>query len=249
MAALIETKDLTKTYRLGEVTVGALQGVTLTIERGAFVAIMGASGSGKSTLMNLLGCLDRPTSGRYWLAGVPVEGLNRDQLAEIRNQKIGFVFQNFNLLPRMSAMENVQLPLLYTSGDARDADERARHVLALMGLAGREHSLPTQLSGGQQQRIAIARALINEPEILLADEPTGQLDSRTSAEIMEILRRLNRTQGITIVVVTHSDEVARFASRVITFRDGRIVGDSREQIAHADSVRAESSYAPAEVSQ
>ena len=227
MPALIETDGLTKTYTLGEVTVNALQGVTLTIERGSFVAIMGASGSGKSTLMNLLGCLDRPTSGRYWLDGVPVEGLDRDQLAEIRNQKIGFVFQNFNLLPRMSAMENVQLPLLYSAVRKRNADERARRVLALVGLAGREHSLPTQLSGGQQQRIAIARALINDPEILLADEPTGQLDSHTSAEIMGIFQQLNRTHGITIIVVTHSDEVARFASRVITFRDGRIVGDSR----------------------
>ena len=246
MPALIETNALTKTYTLGEVTVNALQGVTLTIERGSFVAIMGASGSGKSTLMNLLGCLDRPTSGRYWLDGVPVEGLDRDQLAEIRNQKIGFVFQNFNLLQRMSAMENVQLPLLYSAGPEINADERAMQVLALVGLAGRERSLPTQLSGGQQQRIAIARALINNPEILLADEPTGQLDSHTSAEIMGIFQQLNRTHGITIVVVTHSDEVAGFASRVITFRDGRIVNDSRKQPSHAD---AAGSYVPAEVSQ
>lgn len=249
MSALIEIKDLTKTYGLSEVTVNALQGVTLTIERGSFVAIMGASGCGKSTLMNLLGCLDRPTSGRYRLDGVPVEGLDRDQLAEIRNQKIGFVFQNFNLLPRMSAMENVELPLLYTSGEVEDADERARRVLALVGLAGREHSLPTQLSGGQQQRIAIARALINEPEILLADEPTGQLDSHTSAEIMGIFQQLNRTNGITVVVVTHSDEVARFASRIITFRDGRIVDDSHDQGAPPDGdTKAAHSYAGAEVS-
>ena len=226
MPALIETQELTKTYRLGEITVNALQGVTLSIERGSFVAIMGASGSGKSTLMNLLGCLDRPTSGRYWLDGIPVEGFDRDHLAEIRNQKIGFVFQNFNLLPRMSAMENVELPLLYTGGEVRNADERARRVLALVGLAGREDSLPTQLSGGQQQRIAIARALINEPEILLADEPTGQLDSHTSAEIMGIFQQLNREHGITIIVVTHANEVARFATRIITFRDGRIVEDS-----------------------
>ncbi len=246
MPALIETDSLTKTYKLGEVTVNALQGVTITIERGSFVAIMGASGSGKSTLMNLLGCLDRPTSGRYWLDGVAVEGLDRDQLAEIRNQKIGFVFQNFNLLARMSAMENVQLPLLYATDDRGDADERAKRVLALVGLAGREHSLPTQLSGGQQQRIAIARALINEPEILLADEPTGQLDSHTSAEIMGIFQQLNGTRGITIVVVTHSDEVARFANRVITFRDGRIVGDSAGLVPHADS--AASSQYPVEVS-
>ncbi len=239
MAALIETENLTKTYRLGEVTVKALQGVTLTIERGSFVAIMGASGSGKSTLMNLLGCLDRPTSGHYRLDGIPVEGFDRDQLAEIRNQKIGFVFQNFNLLARMSAMENVELPLLYTSGDMPNADERAKRMLALVGLAGRETSLPTQLSGGQQQRIAIARALINEPEILLADEPTGQLDSHTSADLMEIFQQLNRTHGITIVVVTHSEDVAKFASRVITFRDGRIIDDSR-RTAHASVVNQDS---------
>jgi putative ABC transport system ATP-binding protein len=247
MPELIETNGLTKIYTLGEVTVNALQGVTLTIERGSFVAIMGASGSGKSTLMNLLGCLDRPTSGRYWLDGVPVEGLDRDQLAEIRNEKIGFVFQNFNLLPRMSAMENVQLPLLYRKSDTGDAGEMARRVLALVGLAGREHSLPTQLSGGQQQRLAIARALINEPEILLADEPTGQLDSHTSAEIMGIFQQLNLTHGITIVVVTHADEVARFANRIITFLDGRIVDDSRGANSHA-AAGAASSYAPDEVS-
>jgi putative ABC transport system ATP-binding protein len=248
MPVLIETDGLTKTYTLGEVTVNALQGVTLTIDRGSFVAIMGASGSGKSTLMNLLGCLDRPTSGRYRLDGVPVEGLDRDQFAEIRNQKIGFVFQNFNLLPRMSAMENVQLPLMYTSNDVDDPDERSKHVLRLVGLAGREDSLPTQLSGGQQQRIAIARALVNNPEILLADEPTGQLDSHTSAEIMSIFQELNRTHGITIIVVTHSDEVAAFASRVITFRDGRIVDDSNGLISPAGVPDAAHSYAPSEVS-
>jgi putative ABC transport system ATP-binding protein len=249
MPELIETNSLTKTYTLGEVTVNALQGVTLTIERGSFVAIMGASGSGKSTLMNLLGCLDRPTSGQYWLDGVPVEGLDRDQLAEIRNQKIGFVFQNFNLLPRMSAMENVQLPLLYKTGDTGDVDEKAKRVLALVGLAGREHSLPTQLSGGQQQRIAIARALINEPEIVLADEPTGQLDSHTSAEIMGIIQQLNQMHGITIVVVTHSEEVARFANRIITFRDGRIVDDRRVPVSSQTSANAAASVSPAEVLQ
>lgn len=228
MADFIETADLTKIYRLGDVTVNALQGVTLTIERGSFTAIMGESGSGKSTLMNIIGCLDRPTSGRYWLNGVPVEGLDRDQLAEIRNEKIGFVFQNFNLLPRMTAMENVQLPLLYCSTPV-DADAQAMHVLGLVGLADRAESLPTQLSGGQQQRLAIARALINEPEILLADEPTGQLDSHTSAEIMRIFQELNEHQHITIIVVTHSEEVARFAHRIITFRDGRIVGEQRQE--------------------
>jgi len=248
MPSLIETDSLTKTYTLGEVTVNALQGVTLTIEKGSFVAIMGASGSGKSTLMNLLGCLDRPTSGRYLLDGVAVEGLDRDQLAEIRNQKIGFVFQNFNLLPRVSAMENVQLPLLYSTGPEIDADERAGQMLALVGLAGRERSLPTQLSGGQQQRIAIARALINNPEILLADEPTGQLDSRTSAEIMGIFQQLNRTHGITIIVVTHSDEVATFADRVITFRDGRIVSDSRKQTSYVGAAKTVDLQVPVGVS-
>lgn len=228
MAPLIDVQGLTKTYELGEVAVHALRGVTLTIEKGSFVAIMGASGSGKSTLMNLIGCLDRPTSGRYLLDGVPVESLDRDELASIRNQKIGFVFQNFNLLPRMSALENVELPLLYSSGDTSDADERASRALAAVGLSGREQNLPTQLSGGQQQRVAIARALVNEPQILLADEPTGALDSRTSAEIMTIFQRLNRTQGITVVVVTHSDDVATYADRVITFRDGEIVGDRQQ---------------------
>lgn len=226
MLELIEISDLTKIYHLGDVTVNALQGVTLTIERSSFVAIMGESGSGKSTLMNILGCLDRPTSGRYWLDGVPVEGLDRDRLAEVRNEKIGFVFQTFNLLPRMTALENVQLPLLYCR-NAGDADARAMHVLDLVGLADRATSLPTQLSGGQQQRLAIARALVNEPEILLADEPTGQLDSHTSAEIMRIFQDLNEKQKITIVVVTHSEEVARFAHRIITFRDGRIIGEQK----------------------
>jgi putative ABC transport system ATP-binding protein len=233
---LIDVRNLKKTYWLGEVTVNALVNVTVTIERGSYVAIMGASGSGKSTFMNLIGCLDRPTSGQYLLDGHAVESLDRDQLAEIRNQKIGFVFQNFNLLPRMSAIENVQLPLLYRSGKPVDAEELAMKTLALVGLTGREQSLPTQLSGGQQQRLAIARALINEPEVLLADEPTGQLDSHTSAEIMGIFRRLNLTRDITIVVVTHSEEVARFASRIITFRDGRIAGDRRGLIPAADAV-------------
>jgi putative ABC transport system ATP-binding protein len=222
---LIDVRGLTKTYRLGEVSVKALQGVTTTIQKGSFVAVMGASGSGKSTFMNLLGCLDRPTSGRYLLDGIPVESLDRDQLAEIRNQKIGFIFQNFNLLARMTVLENVQLPLLYKHEDTPDADERAWRVLASVGLAGREDSFPTQLSGGQQQRVAIARSLINRPEILLADEPTGALDSRTSVEILSIFQGLNRTQGITILLVTHSDEVAAYADRIIGFRDGLIVSD------------------------
>jgi len=229
---LIDVRSLTKTYQLGDITVNALQGVTVTVERGAFVAVMGQSGSGKSTFMNLLGCLDRPTSGRYLLAGIPVESLDRDQLAEIRNQKIGFIFQNFNLLPRMNALENVELPLLYKNSDTPDADGLAMRALASVGLTGREHNLPTQLSGGQQQRVAIARALINRPEILLADEPTGALDSHNSAEILGIFQRLNRTQGITIVVVTHSDEIAAYADRIIGFRDGRIVSDG--PVVHAE---------------
>jgi putative ABC transport system ATP-binding protein len=231
---LIDVRGLTKTYQLGDITVNALQGVTVTIERGAFVAVMGPSGSGKSTFMNLLGCLDRPTSGRYLLAGIPVESLDRDQLAEIRNQKIGFIFQNFNLLPRMNALENVELPLLYKDGDTPDADGLAMRALASVGLTGREHNRPTQLSGGQQQRVAIARALINRPEILLADEPTGALDSRNSAEILDIFQRLNRTQGITILVVTHSDEIAAYADRIIGFRDGRIVSDA--PVVHAEKL-------------
>jgi putative ABC transport system ATP-binding protein len=226
VAPLIDVRNLTKTYWLGEVIVSALVGVTVDIEKGSYVAIMGPSGSGKSTFMNLLGCLDQPTSGQYLLDGIPVESLDRDQLAEIRNQKIGFVFQNFNLLPRMSALENVKLPLLYNDTDTPDADEQARQALSLVGLADRERNFPTQLSGGQQQRVAIARALINRPEILLADEPTGALDSRTSAEIMSIFQGLNRAQGITIVLVTHSDEVAAHADRIIGFRDGLIVSDT-----------------------
>jgi len=244
---LIEVRDLTKTYTLGEVPVNALQGITLTIARGSFVAVMGASGSGKSTLMNLLGCLDRPTSGTYVLDGMSVESLDRDQLAEIRNQKIGFFVQNFNLLPRMDAQVNVELPLLYKAGDAPDAGEASTRALAAVGLAGRDHNFPSQLSGGQQQRVAIARALINNPEILLADEPTGALDSKTSAEIMGIFQRLNRTNHITIVLVTHSDEVAQYADRIIVFRDGRIVSDSPVGERHLAVVGPIGANVPAEV--
>lgn len=227
MQPLIDVRNLKKTYLLGDVEVHALQGVSITIERGTFVAIMGESGSGKSTLLNLLGCLDRPTSGRYLLDGTAVETMDRDQLAEIRNQKIGFIFQNFNLLPRMNALENVELPLLYKHSETPDGNDLGQQALADVGLAGREANFPAQLSGGQQQRVAIARALINKPEILLADEPTGALDSHNSAEIMSIFQQLNRTQGITIVMVTHSDEIAGYADRIIGFRDGLIVKDTR----------------------
>jgi len=232
MSALIEVRSMWKVYDLGEVQINALQDVSLTIDRGSFVAIMGPSGSGKSTFVNLLGCLDRPTSGTYMLDGISVESLDRDQLATIRNQKVGFIFQNFNLLSRMDLLENVQLPLLYAGDEVTNADERAREALASVGLAGRELSLPNQLSGGQQQRVAIARALVNNPEILLADEPTGQLDSRTSDEIMKIFQELNRKGGLTIILITHSDEIASYADRIVRFRDGRIVSD--EPVVHEE---------------
>jgi putative ABC transport system ATP-binding protein len=231
MSALIEVRDLWKVYDLGEVKVNAVREVSLSVERGSFVAVMGPSGSGKSTFVNLLGCLDRPTRGRYLLDGMPVESLDRDDLAAIRNRKVGFIFQNFNLLPRMNIMENVELPLLYAESEVVDADARAKSVLAAVGLAGRELNLPNQLSGGQQQRVAIARALINNPEILLADEPTGQLDSRTSDEIMKIFQDLNRREGLTILLITHSEEIAGYADRIVRFLDGRLVSD--EPVTHA----------------
>jgi putative ABC transport system ATP-binding protein len=245
---LIEVRNLTKTYTLGEIPVHALQGITLSIDRGYFVAVMGASGSGKSTLMNVLGCLDRPSSGTYLLDGIPVESLGRDQLAEIRNQKIGFIFQNFNLLPRMNARENVELPLLYRTGGTLDANEASTRAMAAVGLAGREQNFPSQLSGGQQQRVAIARALINSPQILLADEPTGALDSKTSSEIMGIFQSLNRTNHITIVLVTHSDEIAQYADRIIVFRDGRIVSDIAVGDRHTTVREPSAAVIPAEVS-
>jgi putative ABC transport system ATP-binding protein len=223
--AIIATEGLTKDYRLGPHTVHALRGVSVTIDRGDFVAVMGPSGSGKSTFMNLLGCLDRPTAGRYWLDGEDVADLSRDALATVRNAKIGFVFQQFNLLPRTSALENVELPLLY-GGSPRTRRERARARLAEVGLADREHHHPSQLSGGQQQRVAIARALVNDPAVILADEPTGNLDTRTSAEIMALLQRLNR-DGLTIVLVTHEPDIATFAARRLVFRDGRLMSDQR----------------------
>ena len=224
--AIIATEDLSKDYHLGPHTVHALRGVSVSIEPGEFVAVMGPSGLGKSTFMNLLGCLDRPTAGRYWLDGEDVARLSRDQLASVRNAKIGFVFQMFNLLARTSALENVELPLLYGGISARERRQRARARLEAVGLAEREHHHPSQLSGGQQQRVAIARALVNDPAVILADEPTGNLDTRTSVEILALLQRLNR-QGLTIVLVTHEQDIATYAGRRLVFRDGRLRTDER----------------------
>lgn len=223
---VIKVENLHKTYDLGEVQVHALRGVSLEIRAGEFVAIMGASGSGKSTFMNLIGCLDRPTRGTYWLDGQDVSKLSKLELAHIRNSKIGFVFQGFNLLSRTSALENVELPLIYSSVSHEKRLERSREALRIVGLEGREDHHPAQLSGGQQQRVAIARALVNNPSILLADEPTGNLDSRTSVEIMEIFQRLNLQQGLTIMLVTHEADIARFAQRTVLFRDGKIRRDA-----------------------
>jgi macrolide transport system ATP-binding/permease protein len=225
-AAVIQVEDLTKTYRMGDVEVRALRGVSLSIARGEFVAIMGASGSGKSTLMNVMGCLDQPTSGRYRLEGIDVTRQDEPSLAQLRSRHIGFVFQTFNLLPRTSALENVALPLFY-SGQLADGNARAREALRSLGLAGREASHPSQLSGGQQQRVAIARALINDPSILLADEPTGNLDSATANEILTTLRTLNEERGLTVVLVTHEPDMAAFADRTVTIRDGVVVSDER----------------------
>src|SRR5216110_3838377 len=224
--ALVKLVDVHKVYHTGEMEVPAVRGVSLDIKRGEFVALMGASGSGKSTLMNILGCLDRPSSGSYFLDDADVCGLDRDQLADIRNRKIGFVFQNFNLLPRTSARENAELPLVYSTQHLSHAQlrERADRVLASVGLAGREDHHPSQLSGGQQQRVAIARALINDPEVVLADEPTGNLDSRTSIEIMGIFQQLNE-RGITIVMVTHESDIAAYARRNVVLRDGLVLND------------------------
>jgi putative ABC transport system ATP-binding protein len=227
MDSMIQIHDLVKVYSLGEVEVRALRGVSLSIGRGEFVAIMGASGSGKSTFMNILGFLDQPTSGQYLLEGINGENLSRDDLAEIRNRKIGFVFQGFNLLSRTSALENVELPLLYAGASTFKRKEMAQKALSEVGLKGREHHHPSQLSGGEQQRVAIARALVNQPSILLADEPTGNLDTKTSEEIMGIFQRLNQDLGITIIMITHEQDIALFSKRIILFRDGKIVDDHK----------------------
>ena len=227
--ALIRVRDLWKIYRLGDIEVQALCGVSMDIDAGGFVAVMGASGSGKSTFMNIIGCLDRPTRGLYELAGVDVSRLSADERATIRNRQVGFVFQNFNLIPRTSAVENVELPLFYSDVPLGEQHQRARDALAAVGLGGREHHLPNQLSGGQQQRVAIARALVNQPSLLLADEPTGNLDTQTSTEIMDIFQRLNREQGLTIILVTHEPDIATYADRVLGFRDGQIVSDVQQK--------------------
>jgi putative ABC transport system ATP-binding protein len=224
VSALIQVEELWKVYRTGDIDLAALKGVSVSVDRGEFVAVMGPSGSGKSTFMNVLGCLDRPTRGRYHLDGMDVAGLGADELARIRNRKIGFVFQGFNLLSRSTALENVELPTLYHEDMDVDRTSQAREALAKVGLQERARHLPNQLSGGQQQRVAIARALVMRPALILADEPTGNLDTNTSIEIMALFQELNR-QGITIVMVTHEPDISRFASRVITFRDGAILSD------------------------
>jgi len=223
--ALISLSHVHKTYQMGDVEIHALRGVSLHIDRGEFVAIMGASGSGKSTMMNILGCLDRPSRGHYFLDGQDVSKLTRDELADIRNRKIGFVFQGFNLLSRTSALENVELPMLYLGVKTSERIERAQEALDIVGLADRVNNMPNQLSGGQQQRVAIARSLVNRPSIILADEPTGNLDSRTSVEVMDVFQRLNQEREITIALVTHEPDIAQYARRVIVFKDGRIKND------------------------
>ncbi|MGH7830330.1 MAG: ABC transporter ATP-binding protein [Candidatus Binatia bacterium] len=225
MNGLIRVRDLYKTYRMGDVEVPALRGVDLDIRRGEFIAVMGASGSGKSTFMNILGCLDRPTRGSYFLEEQEVGSLSAEEWAHIRNRKIGFVFQGFNLLARTSALENVELPMMYNGFAGKQRRERALEMLSLVGLEDRRDHTPNQLSGGQQQRVAIARALVNRPSLILADEPTGNLDSETSAEILALFGKLNAEQGITVVLVTHESDIANYAQRRILFKDGRLISD------------------------
>lgn len=222
---VIKIEDLHKTYDLGEVKVHALRGISIDVHRGEFAAVMGASGSGKSTFMNIVGCLDRPTQGKYFLESVDASTLSKDELADIRNRKIGFVFQGFNLLARTSALDNVELPLLYAGLDTQERHERSFNALKAVGLEGREQHMPNQLSGGQQQRVAIARALVNNPSIILADEPTGNLDSRTSVEVMDIFQKLNDEFNITVVLVTHEHDIAAYAKRNVVFKDGKIRED------------------------
>jgi putative ABC transport system ATP-binding protein len=223
--SLIEARQISKVYQLGDVEVRALDTVSVTIEEREFLAIMGPSGSGKSTLMNIVGCLDIPTDGQYLLEGIDVGKLKRDDLAKIRNEKLGFVFQGFNLLPRTSALENVELPMLYSGIQTRERRQKALEALKTVGLEGREHHHPNQLSGGQQQRVAVARAIVNEAPVILADEPTGNLDTHTSVEIMELFQKLNRESGITIILVTHEPDIATYSRRILRFLDGRLVSD------------------------
>jgi putative ABC transport system ATP-binding protein len=224
---VIRIDRVSKIYQTGDILVHALRGLSLSIHRGEFVAIMGPSGSGKSTLMNMIGCLDRPTKGKYFLEGVDVSTMGKAQLADVRNQRVGFVFQSFNLVSRTSALENVELPLLYAGISSSERKRRAREALAIVGLSDRERNMPNQLSGGQQQRVALARALVNNPSIILADEPTGALDTRTSVEVMEIFQRLNRERNLTVIIVTHESDISLYAERVIHVRDGRIASDEK----------------------
>ncbi len=237
MSALIQLEDVAKTYQMGDVAVHALRGVSLSVDDGEFVAIMGASGSGKSTLMNILGCLDRPSRGSFRLAVAPVSALGPDELARIRNRTIGFVFQSFNLLSRTSALENVELPLLYSGVGTAERHARAREALGRVGLCDRADHHPNQMSGGQQQRVAVARAIVNRPRVILADEPTGNLDSRTSVDVMALFQELGRS-GITIVLVTHEPDIAEYASRVVVMRDGHILSDARRAPRRAEPAPA-----------
>ena len=223
--SLIEIKNLVKTYQTGESSFNALDNVSLSVDKGEFVAIMGTSGSGKSTFMNTLGCLDKPTSGSYYLDGIDVLSLNADKLSEIRNLKLGFVFQGFNLIPRTSAIENVEMPMIYKGIPQQERLEKARHALKIVGLEYREHHLPNQMSGGQQQRVAIARAIVNDAPIILADEPTGNLDTKTSIEVMEFFVELNEKGGKTIILVTHEPDIAEYSKRIVRFKDGKIISD------------------------